>query len=685
MKKENIFPASPELLVPAGSYDSLVAAIEGGADAVYLAAKRFGARASAKNFDISELERGIALARKHGVKTHITMNTALYDRELGDFLESAKELYRLGADAFIIADLGAAAMIKRELPHMELHASTQMGINNTEGAKAALELGCSRVVLARELSFGDIKRITDEGIPSEIFLHGALCVSVSGQCLFSSLVGGRSGNRGECAQPCRLPYEGGYPLSLKDNCLASCFLDVLKTGAISLKIEGRMKPPEYVYGVSRLYRSLIDERRNATEDEIAELSRLFSRSGFTSAYFSNKDKSGMVGIRTEADKRKTGAVATYSCGIDTSLTEEELAAAKRQPMQKGGAALIKDAVLTKDATPIKEEKAAEKSKLFKKKSFVYFENRSTYEGVSPILLENKLVFMNIYELSRLTEAKHGDVSGICPALPAVYTDEEEKDLLPALIKAKESGALYCMAETLAGAALAKKAGLSPFAGYRFNLTNKETAKYLSSIGICGAVASAEAILPQIRDMQIKEMPIYTVAYGRMPLMTLTRCVIKDKIGCDRCKKGERTELTDRTGERFPLMPYLGHRNLLLNSRPTYIGDMAAEIKKNGIYYEGIYFFCEKGKEAERVLLAFESGSPLDVPVRRAGVKTAKNAGNNADAKGLPKRKEKAGNDPGAVAQSRSKPYKEAALRTGKNKKSSNNKAGGKSRRVRKGR
>ena len=310
----------PELLAPAGDFECLLAAVKGGADAVYVGGRSFGARAYAKNFDIDELRAAVVYCHLHGVKLYVTVNTLLDDAELISAVEFAFELYRIGVDALIVADLGLIRELRRLLPEMELHASTQVSVHNSLGADEAYRLGCSRVVLARECSERDIAEITESCLAyTEVFLHGALCVCHSGQCLFSSLVGGRSGNRGECAQPCRLPYaDGGYPLSLSDLSLASHVPSLIRAGVSSLKIEGRMKAPDYVYTVTSIYRRLLDEGRAATRYEIRALERAFSRGGFTDGYYTEKTESrAMLGVRSREDKeatkeaRKEGAEATF--------------------------------------------------------------------------------------------------------------------------------------------------------------------------------------------------------------------------------------------------------------------------------------------------------------------------------------------------------------------------------------
>lgn len=314
--------ALPELLAPAGDFDCLVAAVRGGADAVYLGAKSFGARAFAKNFELDELRRAVVYCHLHGVRVYVTINTLLTDGEMGDAVSLARELYSIGVDALIVADLGLVSVLRRVLPGMELHASTQMSVHNSDGADIAHELGCTRVVLAREVSGADIAKITEKCKPEiEVFLHGALCVSHSGQCLFSSLVGGRSGNRGECAQPCRLPYKQGYQLSLTDLSLAGHIPSLIASGVASLKIEGRMKSPDYVYTVTSIYRRLLDEGRAARREEEERLARAFSRGGFTDGYYVGRlDKRRMLGIRSEEDKRASAASRGESAGADGDIS-----------------------------------------------------------------------------------------------------------------------------------------------------------------------------------------------------------------------------------------------------------------------------------------------------------------------------------------------------------------------------
>lgn len=330
----------PELLAPAGSPEALEAAVAAGADAVYLGTPDFNARIGARNFTREALAGGMALCRAHGVKVHVTMNTLVWDREMPRFLAAAYEVLSLGADALIVADYGAAHLLKMHFPQAVLHASTQLSVHNLDGAHKMAEEGFSRVVLARELNRENLQTICENApVETEMFIHGALCVSHSGQCLASALIGGRSGNRGLCAQPCRLPArDGSYPLSLKDSCLAGHIREIGSLGVASLKIEGRMKPASYVSGVVGVYRRLLDEGRNATPEEMEQLAAIFSRSGFTDSYFRgrilpDRDHRNMCGIRTEADKQRTKALGSEACaGKKEELTVDVGDAAKKLPV-----------------------------------------------------------------------------------------------------------------------------------------------------------------------------------------------------------------------------------------------------------------------------------------------------------------------------------------------------------------
>lgn len=320
-----------EVLAPAGSYETFLAVIRAGADAVYLGGNRFGARAYADNFKEEELLRAIDHAHIHGRKVYLTVNTLLKEAEFGQLYDYLRPYYEAGLDAVIVQDMGALTLIREEFAGMELHISTQMTVTGAYGAAYMKELGASRIVTARELSLDEIAQIRREvDIEIETFVHGALCYCYSGQCLFSSMLGGRSGNRGKCAQPCRLPYEvygadkkkqsgkGSFVLSPKDLCGVADIPALAKSGVSSLKIEGRMKQAEYAAGVVAVYRSYVDRYMDAfsdacergmkeqeahafagrqyqvTQEDMQRLFELGNRSGFTDGYYHKKNGKDMI-------------------------------------------------------------------------------------------------------------------------------------------------------------------------------------------------------------------------------------------------------------------------------------------------------------------------------------------------------------------------------------------------------
>lgn len=377
-----------ELLAPAGSFASLKAAVAAGADAVYMGGARFGARAYAQNADQDEMIEAIEYAHLHGCRLYMTVNTLFKEEELGELYDYLLPYYEAGLDGAIVQDLGALAFMREHFPGMELHASTQMTITSVYGAKELKRLGCCRVVPAREVSLEEIRRIYDEtGMDIETFVHGALCYCYSGQCLMSSLIGGRSGNRGRCAQPCRLPYriyeqEKGPAvnkedqkcvLSMKDLCTLDILPQILEAGVFSLKIEGRMKSPRYTAGVVRIYRKYLDryleygsEGYYVEPEDKKELLDLFDRGGFTSGYYTRHNGRDMIALKEKPEFRETNrelfdfldreyvetekkepvegyaylaegvpAVLTLTCrGISVTVSGQEPQAAKNQPITR---------------------------------------------------------------------------------------------------------------------------------------------------------------------------------------------------------------------------------------------------------------------------------------------------------------------------------------------------------------
>ncbi len=289
-----------ELLAPAGNLEILKGVIESGADAVYVGGSMFGARAYANNFTEEELLEAIDFAHLRGVKVYLTVNTLIKNSEFSKLYDYLLPYYKRGLDAVIVQDLGVVKAIHEYFPSMEIHTSTQMTVTGADGVRFLSQFGVTRVVMAREVSLAEMKRIHEEtGMELEAFVHGALCYSYSGQCLFSSILGGRSGNRGRCAQPCRLPYtvEGKkdeYILSLKDMCGIKALDKLHDAGVYSLKIEGRMKQLEYACGVVKYYRSYIDSKKPVSDADYDRIKALGNRCGFTDRYYFDHNGSDMV-------------------------------------------------------------------------------------------------------------------------------------------------------------------------------------------------------------------------------------------------------------------------------------------------------------------------------------------------------------------------------------------------------
>ncbi len=302
-----------ELLSPAGTYECFLAAVAGGADAVYLGLNKFGARANAGNLSTDELLRALDIAHIRGRKIYLTVNTLMKDGEIGELRDFLYEPYRSGLDGVIVQDIGAMSIIHESYPDLPIHVSTQAAITGSLGAEYLKSLGVTRVVPARELSLKEISKMKKEtGLELECFIHGSMCYSYSGKCLLSSFIGGRSGNRGRCAQPCRLMYEGKYPLSLKDMCTIDILPELIGAGISSFKIEGRMKSSEYVYSVTSIYRKYIaiyyDSSDYAvSDDDRKRLISAYTRSGNCDGYYFRHNGREMVTLKspsysTETDK-----------------------------------------------------------------------------------------------------------------------------------------------------------------------------------------------------------------------------------------------------------------------------------------------------------------------------------------------------------------------------------------------
>ena len=653
----------PELLCPAGDKEALCAAIAGGADAVYFGTDMFNARIRAGNFTLDEAREAIKLCHAHGVKAFITLNIAIYERELDTVLEYVGSLYRSGADALIVSDLGVMSLIKQHFPNFEIHASTQCTAHNLDGVGFLFLNGCKRVVVARELDRENLNYIckgTDAEI--EMFIHGAHCMSVSGQCLMSYAMGGRSGNRGECAQPCRLPYrignKQGYPLSLKDMSLSSHMKEISNMGVASLKIEGRMKSPSYVYGVASSYRKMLNEGRDATKGEKEGLSRLFSRQGFSDGYFMSNINSSMLGIRSEENKEQSRSLEdkpivlpkvkvdifakfiegeraeltlkvrdhsvtvygdTVERAINAPMSEEDLKRSLSKlgntPYEAGRVEIVKsDSVmmrisslnaLRREATdklfaPERENIKASYHQTYQryKKAFV---RSAVFSKISQIP-DDVSYFDRVYVYADRYE-KGCHVNGIM--LPPVILDNEWDRIEAKMKEAYADGVKYALITNIGQIERAKKYGFEISADYRFNVFNRPCVDHLRSIGFDTVILSPELTLRQSEDMAGNTV----IVYGNVPVMTTHKCIIKDTAGCDKC----RTYMTDRMGASFYAEGIFGHRNIIYNSVPIYMADKISTVSDFSHHF---IFSNETKEQVEEVIYAYKNGLSTDKKIKR---------------------------------------------------------------------
>ncbi len=611
----------PELLVPCGSEEAVHAAAESGADAVYCGGKILNARMNAKNFDDDALKRTVTYCRGVGVKVYVTLNTLVFDIELRKAAEYAKMLYDIGVDALIVADAGLCMLLREYLPDLELHASTQLSAHNLAATEVLGALGFSRVVLAREMNLADIRYICENSsIETEIFVHGALCVSRSGQCLMSSVVGGRSGNRGECAQPCRLPYNGNYPLSLKDLCLAGHITDLISCGLSCLKIEGRMKSPSYISGVTAIYRRLLDERRNASSAELEKLKNIFSRSGFTDGYFTGVIGNQMLGVRSKHDKAESRHAQTESYvhttedlhvqkdSIHANTEDRHTRTCSNQMRSESNAIQEKNVLAASILTSgilsfsdiISDTAELDETQAIKKLSapFLKQERRKTARF---LFAEQIPEFADEYfdvialppdEFVRCAGKRKSLANAV--VFPSVIHDSELKTAKKLLDTAHCLGAEYAYVGNLGHINLAREIGFTLLGDFRLNVVNSASPMLYGHLGdFKEYILSPELILPQARDIHaVKSM----IVYGRLPLM-----ILEKSCGSDR--------LTDRRGAVFPVFKEMNtsgirSREIVYNSCPVWMADRQKELGAAGIKSYHFVFSDETRREVASVIEAY---------------------------------------------------------------------------------
>lgn len=581
----------PFLLSPAGSMPALRAAVDAGADEVYLGGPVFNARMNAGNFDRETLVSAASLCRRNGVRLHITLNTLIRDREFASAMEYVGFLAReVRPDAIIIQDLGLAAQIRREYPSLALHASTQLRIHSYLDAEFLKDFGFTRAVLARELPEEDIKAFAAAVPETEIFVHGALCVSESGGCLMSSVIGGRSGNRGECAQPCRLPCGNGYALSLKDLCLADRMDSVLESGVTSLKIEGRMKSPDYVYAVTSVYRRLIDEHRNATEKELRFLADVFSRGGFTSGYYDGRIDDSMFGFRSERDKKRTAAVTVTRAPAypPRALPPCPLPGGFNLPERDSGSCF-----------PAKLQQG--------------IVARFEYGLPSAALLRDiadKCVRIDVPLYAAAAAAGAGCAERISAVLPRSIFVHELSEVKRQLAAALSAGVRHATVSGLYQAKLC--AGFFLHGDYSLNVYNRKTLETLDNYSFSSLMLSPETEGTFARSSRCA---LEYIVYGRTPLMYTRVCILRSQGRCG----GEppcRGALSDRSGARFPVIGAPNHTNTIYNSLPGYRADRASELKKHGVGLLTLLFTNETERDIKHILSLASAGKKADFEYTR---------------------------------------------------------------------
>ena len=679
-----------ELLAPAGSMEALRAAVCNGADAVYLGADTFNARMNARNFSAADLQEAVVYCHVRGVKVHLTLNTLVLDREMPRAAELIRLAASCGVDAFIVQDLGMVSLCRQLAPDMPIHASTQMSIHSLEGVMEAAALGCSRVVLARELPAEEIAHICKKSpVEIEVFVHGALCMCYSGQCYLSSVIGRRSGNRGQCAQPCRLPYGYGrfestrYPLSLKDNCLAGELDELRRMGVASIKIEGRMKRPEYVAIVTRAYRTVLNGGKLMPSD-LQELETAFSRQGFTDGYFRGQTGSDMFGRRQEGEDTAdlfASARATYEQGepqrigvrfyamirrgepaqlavedpdgnlcrtrgpvpeqaVYRSLTPQDL---EQQLKKTGGTPYLCTAVrssldpdLMLPASAINAMRRDVIAELTAKRGRAApahlnaYDEPPRYDGIAgePQLtiavrtagqITSRMLSMKptvLYvPLSELAE--HPDLpqrvsveTQLAAILPRVIWSGELAPVARQLRTVYEMGVRQVLAGNLGQLHIARAAGFAVRGDFGLNIVNSRAMRYLREQGLDSQLLSFELTLPQIRDIS-KAVPAELLIYGRLPLMLMENCVMKNRTGICACQTGT-VRLVDRVGEEFPIVKDPGTcRNVLLNGKKLYLLDKKDALRGMGLWALRLQFTTENPGEIDKVLMDYQGRAVFD--------------------------------------------------------------------------
>ncbi len=653
-----------EILSPAGNRECLSAAVRSGADAVYLGTEQFNARRNADNFSYIELSDAILYCHARNVKVYLTLNTLVYNDELRSALDCATECAKLGIDGIICADLGLASAIKQALPNTPLHASTQLSVHTKEALYTLKELGFSRVVPAREMSKSDLREFCqlakELNIEVEVFIHGALCMCLSGQCLMSAHLGGRSGNRGLCAGTCRLPFSVGgsndYALSLKDMCHIPYINELRDMGVTSFKIEGRMKPPEYVAAATACCKMMAES--GAVDPELFKLlEQIFSRNGFTDGYYTG-NKTDMFGTRTDADlsvtrqaegklhdlyrnerqtvkldfsftcKEGKPTTLTLSDGahllkvtgpipevaktkeIDGDFVKTQLSKLGGTPYFMGdfGSDIDKGLSLSaktinsmrRDAVALMEEKRQATKEVT---VIDYTPNYNpTYCDTTKVIAQFKTVKNIPKDLKGISALiipleEVSNYSSVLPIIAEIPRGmKNTHDITKHLSAAKEKiQAVVC--HNLAAIQLAKQFCIDIIAGSGLNCINPISFDTLIGLGAKKVTLSYETKISDKKHFNLKNALVYV--YGKTPLMLTDQCPIRADVSCANCKN----KITDRKGIEFPIY-CRGSYAEIFNSRPLWLADRIKEY--SGFYGVILYFVDETAEEITDVITAYKT-------------------------------------------------------------------------------
>lgn len=660
-----------EILAPAGSKESASAAVRCGADAIYLGGPLFNARQNAQNFDMGALGETVAYCHQRGVKVHLTLNTLVFDREFQELIPFIEQVAALGVDAFIVQDFGVFSALRQIAPHIPIHASTQMSIHSPAGARLLQEMGATRVVLAREMTREEIKAVTAiPDLETEVFIHGALCMCVSGQCYLSAVMGGRSGNRGRCAGPCRLPFSsrapGRYDLSLKDLSLIPRLSELADLGVTSLKIEGRMKRPEYVAAAVSACKGALA----GTPCYEEELAAVFSRSGFTTGYFDDKMGPDMFGTRQKEDVEAAASVlgslrALYKSEtplvpLHGSFTLKREGAALTLEDDRGNRATANgpapEAALHRATDREQVEKAMGKlggTPFFLSALSCQVEPGLMLPASALNAMRREVVDALLAQRGKAPEAPLGQyrpaphVPGRGPValwgrfrrfdqISPYSMANLEKISLPLEEVAAHWEALLPVADKLLleaprmvfgreGRATAQLEALQEKGFYQLLAGNAwavQAGRELS-LHITGGpglnVVNSEAIAAYQRlglegltasfETPLSALtklscpiPVGFIGYGHLPLMVTRNCPIHNQYTCKEC--GGRKQLTDRKGVAFPVTCD-GHVSELLNPKCLYLADRLGEFQN--MAFCTLYFTTETKNVCENVVKAYQSG------------------------------------------------------------------------------